>query len=219
MSDYTPTLWVPGAAPGISAANLNKLEAGVDTAHDEIADVVADLNAHDGTGGATHPLADGATPGFMSGAQYTKLAGIEPGATADPLGVELVQVGFAEDLTDWVIGAHPFVTVVVSDNFVKPSAWNTYNLQVVFGANVSGEAEGVTLYWRAHIAGQDGSIHSGAFYRPVGQSFENRVLGTVFARSGLSGGTSAMSFRLGAGVASTATCRAAWLAWTAVRAT
>ncbi len=36
MSDYVPTTWANGGAPGISAENLNKIESGIDTAHQEI---------------------------------------------------------------------------------------------------------------------------------------------------------------------------------------
>lgn len=36
MSDYVPTTWVNGGAPGISAENLNKMENGIDMAHQEI---------------------------------------------------------------------------------------------------------------------------------------------------------------------------------------
>lgn len=36
MSDFVPTTWVEGSAPGISAAQLNRIEAGIDSAHNEI---------------------------------------------------------------------------------------------------------------------------------------------------------------------------------------
>ncbi len=45
MSEYSPTVWVPGGAPAINAANLNKAEAGIANAHSE-------LHAHTHSGGA-----------------------------------------------------------------------------------------------------------------------------------------------------------------------
>ena len=41
---YTPTTWVDGSSPAISAANLNKLETGVDQAHDDIATLTSSLS-------------------------------------------------------------------------------------------------------------------------------------------------------------------------------
>lgn len=54
MSDYIKTTWIAGTAPGISAANLNKIEDGVDTAHSEL-DTHANntTTMHDATSAAT----------------------------------------------------------------------------------------------------------------------------------------------------------------------
>ncbi|MGE5589193.1 MAG: hypothetical protein ACM3ZA_00980 [Bacillota bacterium] len=48
MSDYVKTNWVEGGAPGISAAQLNRMEDGIDTAHSE-------LDAHLNDAAAAHP--------------------------------------------------------------------------------------------------------------------------------------------------------------------
>jgi hypothetical protein len=81
---YTPTTWNPGAAPGISAAELNRIEAGVD-------DAVAGIEGHAGAGGAVHAdVVAGGADGFMTGADKTKLDGIESGATADQTANEIL---------------------------------------------------------------------------------------------------------------------------------
>lgn len=41
MSVYIPTVWKNGAPPAINGANLNKMEAGVQSAHTEIDNIVA----------------------------------------------------------------------------------------------------------------------------------------------------------------------------------
>jgi len=48
MSNYTETVWINGAAPPISASNLQKIETGIDTAHSELQDHLDDISdAHD----------------------------------------------------------------------------------------------------------------------------------------------------------------------------
>ena len=41
MSIYSPTVWKNGAPPAINGANLNKMEAGITSAHKELDDVVS----------------------------------------------------------------------------------------------------------------------------------------------------------------------------------
>jgi len=41
MSVYVPTDWVNNTTPSINARNLNHLEAGIETAHQEISDIVS----------------------------------------------------------------------------------------------------------------------------------------------------------------------------------
>ncbi len=40
MSNYIPTVWNNNTTPSINAENLNHLEAGVDSAHEEIEDII-----------------------------------------------------------------------------------------------------------------------------------------------------------------------------------
>lgn len=42
--DYNPTLWVPGAAPYVNAANLNKMEAGIAAANPKIYTALSGVN-------------------------------------------------------------------------------------------------------------------------------------------------------------------------------
>lgn len=62
---YTPTSWVNDSAPAINASNLNKLETGVDVAHDSIDSLntsVSNLNTQVGTNTAKlSGIATGAT--------------------------------------------------------------------------------------------------------------------------------------------------------------
>ncbi len=106
---YTETTWNEGAAPGISAAELQRMD-------DQIKALSDEFNIHNGgdsvldhpvattgvlgmmssgdklkadgisTGheaSANHPLGTAGVKGFLSPAQFTKLAGIEAGATGD----------------------------------------------------------------------------------------------------------------------------------------
>jgi hypothetical protein len=54
---YTPTAWVNGTTPAINATNLNKIETGIDEAHDDIATLNAAL-VTDLIAGVTPTLAD-----------------------------------------------------------------------------------------------------------------------------------------------------------------
>ena len=54
---YTPTAWVNGTTPAINATNLNKIEVGIDEAHDDIATLNAAL-VTDLIAGVTPTLAD-----------------------------------------------------------------------------------------------------------------------------------------------------------------
>lgn len=96
MGSYTPTTWNPGAAPGISAAELNRIETGVDQAHDEINANAAAISSNDGdiadhesrisaleSGGPnphTHDNVTTSTDGFMDNLDKQKLDGIDSGA-------------------------------------------------------------------------------------------------------------------------------------------
>jgi len=40
MSNYIPTVWRNNVTPSINATNLNHLEAGVNSSHDEIEDMI-----------------------------------------------------------------------------------------------------------------------------------------------------------------------------------
>ena len=81
---YSPTTWVTGSAPGISAAQLNRIESGVDS-------VAAQFSSHNG-GSATsdHPQATTSQRGFMSAADKSRLNGIEAGATGDQSAAEIL---------------------------------------------------------------------------------------------------------------------------------
>lgn len=74
---YTPTTWNPDAAPGISAAQLQRIDDQVDALSTE-------FNGHNGgTGTSDHPEATTGVRGLMSAADKTKLDGIETAATQD----------------------------------------------------------------------------------------------------------------------------------------
>ena len=81
---FTPTTWIPGSAPGISADQLNRIELGVDT-------LAAQFSAHNGgTGSTDHPIASAGQHGFMSNTNWTKLNGIATGATTDQTAAEIL---------------------------------------------------------------------------------------------------------------------------------
>ena len=54
---YTPTAWVNGTTPALNATNLNKIEGGIEDAHDDIATLNAAL-VNDLIAGVTPTLAD-----------------------------------------------------------------------------------------------------------------------------------------------------------------
>ena len=81
---FTPTTWIAGSAPGISAAQLNRIELGVDT-------LAAQFSSHNGGNATTdHPQVTTSARGFMSSADKTKLNGIATGATADQTAAEIL---------------------------------------------------------------------------------------------------------------------------------
>ena len=81
---FTPTTWIAGSAPGISAAQLNRIELGVDT-------LAAQFSSHNGgTGSTDHPIASAGQHGFMSNTNWTKLNGIATGATTDQTAAEIL---------------------------------------------------------------------------------------------------------------------------------
>lgn len=70
---YQKTIFNEGGAPGISAAEMNKIGQGIEDAHDAI-------DNHVGSGGSAHAVATSSAAGFMSATDKVKLDGIEAGA-------------------------------------------------------------------------------------------------------------------------------------------
>lgn len=117
MPSYTPTSWNEGAAPGISAAELNRIETGVDGAN-------AAIDAHDDSRDG-HPVATSSLDGLMSGADKATLDAIDVPAWAPVTEAGVIinrSVGTGEVLLE-------------SFAIVIPSSWNTYD--VVVTANLA----------------------------------------------------------------------------------
>lgn len=103
---YTDTTWVEGAAPGIAAAQLNRIDDQVKALSDE-------FNVHNG--GvllSDHPVATPSVRGFMSSADKTKLNGsfglvrVRRAALVTILDTTLTTLVWdVEDRDDW--GGHP----------------------------------------------------------------------------------------------------------------
>lgn len=99
MGSYTPTTWNPGAAPGISSGELNRIETGVDGAHDELNVLDGRVDGNDGDiaghetrisdlEGAgpnphTHDNVDSVDDGFMDNIDKQKLDTMEYDAKDD----------------------------------------------------------------------------------------------------------------------------------------
>lgn len=127
---FTQTEWNEGAAPGISAAELDRIEQGID-------DVVTQFNLHNGgTATTDHPEATGSVRGLMSAADKTKLNGIETAATADQTAAEILTAiktvdgagsGLDADLLDNLQASAfvqtPVVAGDIQDNAVTHSKW------------------------------------------------------------------------------------------------
>jgi hypothetical protein len=105
---YTPTTWVEGSAPGISAAQLKRID-------DQVDDLSTEFNIHNGGIALDdHGLATSIKNGFMSSGDWTKLDGIEAGADVNPTDAEHLTAiknvdgigsGLDADLLDGLQGA------------------------------------------------------------------------------------------------------------------
>ncbi len=85
VGSYTPQLWVPDAAPGISAAILQALE-------DQVEDITDEFNIHNGGVLLTdHPEVTPSVRGFMTAADKTKLNTVETNAAADQTDAQIYQ--------------------------------------------------------------------------------------------------------------------------------
>ena len=81
---YTPTTWNPDAAPGISAAELQRID-------DQVDGLTTEYNGHNGgLGTDDHPEATAGARGFMSAAAMTKLNGIENAAKDDQTAAQIL---------------------------------------------------------------------------------------------------------------------------------
>ncbi len=91
---YTPTTWVPDAAPGISAAQLQRIDDQVDA-------LTTEFNLHNGGILTTdHPLATGSLDGFMSAAHKAKLDLLDYGGVPDNITPDQTAgAGFGTDVS------------------------------------------------------------------------------------------------------------------------
>ena len=81
---FAQTTWIAGSAPGISAAQLNRIEEGID-------DLATQFSSHNGgTAVSDHPNVTTSTRGFMSDPDKVKLNGIATGATTDQTAAEIL---------------------------------------------------------------------------------------------------------------------------------
>lgn len=149
MTDYTPTAWNDDAPPAISAANLNKIEAGIDTAHDEMVQkslltAIGDLIYGSAVGVASR-LGIGAT-----GKVLTVVGGIPAWADAsgpvrypltgdvDATNSTAEQTLVSQSIGAGVMGTDKLLRCTVLGDLLNNSGSRTLTLRVKFG--------GTTIY-------------------------------------------------------------------------
>ena len=166
VPDYTTTTWNPDAAPGISAAELQRLD-------DQIKALTDEFNLHNGGRQQDdHGEASSSLRGFMSAAHKAKLDNIEANATQDETAIEhraaILSVdgpgsGINADLLDdkelanlgpaishfdaqverELVAIGTSLTAHHSVTFTRPSGWTNFNLMAIANAlyeNGSGTA-------------------------------------------------------------------------------
>ena len=75
-ADFAPTTWVPDAAPGIAAAQLQRLEDQIEDLDNQVAALSTQFNIHNGGPSITdHPLVTTGVSGLMASADKVKLNG------------------------------------------------------------------------------------------------------------------------------------------------
>ena len=171
---YAEETWVPDAAPGISAAQLQRID-------DQIRALTDEFNIHNGGDSVLdHPVATPSVLGMMSAGDKSKLNGVEVGATQDDFDFDH-QINTAADtlLTTTFQSHHTFT-------YTPPGGWGNYKLAVQFQATI--EWIGSTdLQTRLDIDGASaGSIQE--LERVTGQTFVTVFPITTYGeRSGRSG--------------------------------
>ncbi len=150
MGEYTPETWVEGAAPGISAARLNNIEAGVLDAHEDLgAHIDFALDEDVDISLLTTSFADIATFTYTpptAWGDYKILSEVQAqvqgfGATTD---VHLVL------RVDGVDGSDFEFTVVTSTSTFPGTVWHHRNgrsgpIDVILRARVEGGAPNVNI--------------------------------------------------------------------------
>ncbi len=154
---YTPETWVEGAAPGISAAELQRIDDQVEALSDE-------QRIHNGGILTTdHPEATDSVRGFLSAADK------------DRLDVELalpLVVGFSASTNNDLTMTANFTTMF-SGAFTPPADWTTYGL-VANGAAIF-EGGSNTTVMEARLG--DGTIFGAALTTPIGSNTSYSTIG------------------------------------------
>jgi len=119
---FTPTDWNEGVAPGISAAQLDRIETGVD-------DLATEFSAHNGGTAVTdHPEATSGVRGFLPAADK---------ATIDALWTPPnVKLETASVLAKTIAPADP-LTTVQSVSIAVPAEWNSYDVLMLSTFNLN----------------------------------------------------------------------------------
>jgi len=154
--------------PAIPAANLTGLKAAVDAANvdadtlDGIDSLGFVLAAHEGAGGAVHADATGAVAGFMTAAQYTKLAGIATAATAN----QTITAGGGITVTDGA-GAAP---TVAHEDTSSAASINTSGATIVDALTLDTYGHITALTTRSLVLADIGAAasshnHDGDYYQ------------------------------------------------------
>ena len=143
---YTATTWNPDAAPGISAAELQRID-------DQVNALSTEFNIHNGgVSVLDHPVATTGVLGMMSAGDKAKLDTIETGATQDDF-------DFSSQSS---LVANTLLTTTMADHLLfgygPPGGWGNYKLAVAFSVSVE-EIGVVDMQTQLRIDGVDGNIH------------------------------------------------------------
>lgn len=178
MTDYVPTTWVDGTTSA-NATNLNKIEAGIDTAHDEI-----DLKA---------PLASPTFTGTVAGVTKTHvgLANVDnttdankPVSTAQQTALDAkVERTFTKRT---ITTAYTLVVADATDMVLHSTSATAISITLPQDSAVT-IAQEVPIPWRVYGAGQvtfaagTGAtvVGRGAAYKSAGQYAEGVVTKTA----------------------------------------
>ncbi len=181
---YTEETWVEGAAPGIAAAQLQRID-------DQIRALTDQFNLHNGGDSINdHPVATPGVLGMMSAGDKAKADGIEVAATQDQTDVEIRAAILATDGPGSGINAdlldnfhvHDIAPQIIEMNaltqsgtvaigtgltshhsftFIKPSGWNTFNILVIGSAFYTNGSGSAVLTANLDIGGLNSAVNTG----------------------------------------------------------